>query len=51
MSAKETSSLKWRAGLKTAVSIAERVGLGLIYAFVFVFAPLSAVGIWPRTVV
>lgn len=51
MSAIETSTAKWRVDLKTVVSIAERVGLGLIYAFVFVSAPLSAVGLWPRTVV
>jgi len=47
----ETSTPKWLAGLRTAVSVAERVGLSLIYAFILVCAPLGAAGLWPRTVV
>jgi hypothetical protein len=51
MTATETSTSRWRCGLKTAVSVAERMGLGLIYAFVLAFAPLSAAGLWSRTIV
>ena len=42
MSVIETSTPKRRFSLKTAMSVAERVGMGLIYAFVFAFVPLSA---------
>jgi len=47
----EASTSKRRFGLKMAMSVAERVGLGLIYAFVFAFVPLSAAGLLPRTLV
>lgn len=51
MSVIETTTAKRRSGLKAVMSTAERVGMGLIYAFVFAFVPLTAAGFLPRTLV
>ena len=51
MSALKASGPRSRSDLKTVMSVAERIGMGMIYALVVAFVPLSAFGLWTRAVV
>ena len=48
MSALKASGPRSRSDLKAVMSVAERIGMGMIYALVVAFVPLSAFGLWTR---
>jgi hypothetical protein len=50
MVALETTEPRRRSRTKRVMSALDRIGLGLIYAFVVAVIPMTAVGLWTRTV-
>jgi len=45
VTALELSSTRRRSGIHTAMSVAERVGLSVLYALILVCVPLGATGL------